>query len=961
MVSAEKMQYDGFLSYSAASDYQTARRVEAFLEAFHKLAPPAGAAIRQLHVCRDGSDFKLPKLTRRESADEDPIWEIIVSQLIKAKYLLVLCSPAATKSPWVAREVSWFIENRGRDSVLPLVTAGLDPIRTPQECFPEGLIAAGIHRERIWYDLRGRRSNVRGEGVRDHEDEMVRIASDLLDWDAQTFGPLSTLWQREQLKVRRRQATLVSSVAAVMILLAGFATWKAFQAREEAILARIASLISTAGSQRDPMTSVLILNEAASLAGNSAPYGATNIAAHLARTIRPMVVLRGHQAAVVSVAFNRLGDKLLTASQDGTARIWPADFRGSPTVLSSSGASLVDAAFSHDDRLIVAASADGTARIWSTDGTTAPVVLRGHEQALRAARFSPDDTLVITASENATARIWSVAGGSSLQVLRGHNAAVRSAVFNSKGDRVVTASDDGTSKVWSTNGTSQPMNFGFPWRVKFSSASFSPDGRTVIVASSDGTGWIWSPADEFPFITLVGGSISLSSAAFSPNGKWIVTAQLGRVHVWKTDGLNPLSKTNESYLSFDTHSLVRKAVFSPDSTRVAAVAEDGSARVWTIDGSQEVLLMGSHEAPVLDVAFSPDGARLATASSDSTIRIWEVAPASEPVIADVHRGPIAGVQFDSNAGRPVTRTKDSTIWLWRREGGKFVQTGHDNEPVRSVSLSPSGRNIVTVTEDGTVALLDADKFQQLFRLPGTDSGVRAASVNNEATILAISEQNSVQLRRVDEKGPPLLLRGHQGRVNSARFSPDDSRVVTAGQDKTVRVWRTDGKGDPVVFSGHQGTVIDAVFSRDGRYIVSVSDDTTARVWDTTGKIQPRILGGHSGPVFSAAFSEDGTKVVTGSVAEAKVWRLDTLDVPIELNTGSGRVLAVSFNRDGTETLTGTDDGRLWIWHTDWRWLVTNNGRATHACLSADQRAHLLGEIPLTAQAEYRKCQRLLIR
>jgi WD40 repeat protein len=637
-VSAEKMQYDGFLSYSAASDYQTARRVEAFLEAFHKLAPPAGAVIRQLHICRDGSDFKLPKHTGRESAHEDPIWEIIVSQLMKAKYLLVLCSPAATNSPWVAREVSWFIENRGRDSVLPLVTAGLDPIRNPHECFPEGLIAAGIHRERIWYDLRGRRSNVQ-KGVRDHEDEMVRVASDLLDWDAQTFGPLSTLWQREQLKVRQRQATLVSSVAAVLVLLAGFATLKAFQAREEAILARIASLVSAAGSQRDPATSVLTLNEVASLAGNSAPYGATNIAVRLARTIRPVAVLRGHQATVVSVAFNRLGDKLLTASQDGTARIWPADLRGLPTVFSGSGASLVEATFSHDDRLIVAASADGTARIWSTDGTTAPVVLRGHEQALRTARFSPDDALVITASEDATARIWSVAGGPSLRVLRGHNAAVRSAVFNSEGDRVVTASDDGTSKVWSTNGTSQPVNFGFPRRARFSSASFSPDGREVIVASSDGTGWIWSPASEFPFITLVGGSASLSSAAFSPNGKWIVTAQLGRVQVWKTDGLNPLSKTNESYLSFDTHSLVRKAVFSSDSTRVAAVGEDGSARVWTIDGSQEELLMGSHEAPVLDVAFSHDGTRIATASSDSTIRIWDVAPASEPVIADVHLGP----------------------------------------------------------------------------------------------------------------------------------------------------------------------------------------------------------------------------------------------------------------------------------------------------------------------------------
>src|SRR5215469_13555193 len=143
------MQYDGFLSYATASDYQTARKVESFLESFHKLAPPAGASIRQLQVCRDASDFKLPKPSSGEAADEDPIWHIILSQLQQAKYLLVLCSPAAAKSPWVAKEVAWFIENRGPVAILPLVPMGTDPVGNPPECFPKELISAGVHSGRI--------------------------------------------------------------------------------------------------------------------------------------------------------------------------------------------------------------------------------------------------------------------------------------------------------------------------------------------------------------------------------------------------------------------------------------------------------------------------------------------------------------------------------------------------------------------------------------------------------------------------------------------------------------------------------------------------------------------------------------------------------------------------------------------------------------------------------------------
>ena len=64
------------------------------------------------------------------------------------------------------------------------------------------------------------------------------------------------------------------------------------------------------------------------------------------------------------------------------------------------------AVFSRDGERVVTASADGTARIWEAAGGGDPIVLSGHESMVRSAAFSPDGERVVTALEDGTARIW---------------------------------------------------------------------------------------------------------------------------------------------------------------------------------------------------------------------------------------------------------------------------------------------------------------------------------------------------------------------------------------------------------------------------------------------------------------------------------------------------------------------------------------------------------------------------
>jgi WD40 repeat protein len=408
-------------------------------------------------------------------------------------------------------------------------------------------------------------------------------------------------------------------------------------------------------------------------------------------------ILRGSGAAINTAKFDASGDRIVTTSEDGIARVYDTRTRDLSTTLATTSGSLKDAVFGDKGALVATAGTDGRARIWNaTLGTLSPLVLGG-STPLASVAFSQGSTMLATGGTGIT-RVWRVGtpekarvGGVILDAtinpakpaMIGVASPVRRAYLWTRGTATlqrlgsrssngIAFSDDGKyvltitrvpgqaprTLVWSTSAPSAgPLGarrFVAPGIALFHHPSFSRDDHSVVLSTSQGARvWAWQSTKAGRLSPRFGGSLrfpNVYAAQYSPDGSVIVTGETGVLHLWRARDVDPTTGVSsprpiqgpEMRLG---SSGVTAVAFDRHGSHVAAGDGEGDVRVWDVRSHRPTSGRLNIPAIVQDVSFSSDGERLLIAGTDGTVRVWNWRSGQVLATLPLHAGAARAAEY----------------------------------------------------------------------------------------------------------------------------------------------------------------------------------------------------------------------------------------------------------------------------------------------------------------------------
>jgi WD40 repeat protein len=582
-----------------------------------------------------------------------------------------------------------------------------------------------------------------------------------------------------------------------------------------------------------------------------ASAGTTTILVRDVVTGRVQRVLKGHTSlgpwhAPVSVAFSRDSRTLVSASPDGTMKLWPMDRAEEPQTLQPKLGEIWGMAVSADGRFVAAGGRNGRIHVWKWGqwDTPSEIKVTPDEQGRVGGclALSPDGELLAVGREedrwDVPIRIYKTTDGKvtlsvTANVKKGPFPLVPQGITFSRDGRYLAAFVGAwKAGVWDVASGKSVADFPFE---QFGSVAFSPDGKVLAVPGIDHV-VLYDVASQKRERVLDAGHGPFRSVAFSPDGKLLAgSCHRGIVHVWDT------TTWKEKYLERGHLHYVRGLAISPDVGALLSVGDDDTLRRWDLGrpGMNEILHQflaeDFHNGPTpqgsASVAYSPDGRSFALLvrgngalrGKDETAMIaWDAATTKKRWSLQLSPATLCPhtIAFSPDGKTLAGQCVDGGVRLWDAENGREIYRFGSMGTSSGLAFSQDGKLLAVASQDkeGSVKVWNVASGAEIHSWK--DTAMTAAVFRPDGQVLVTGHSDgTISVWDLAEGKKKRTLRGHAAQVQSLKFIPDGKTLISSGHDGTIRLWNPDWERARQVIAlgpAHQRLVMD--LDPSGKYL-----------------------------------------------------------------------------------------------------------------------------------------------
>lgn len=469
--------------------------------------------------------------------------------------------------------------------------------------------------------------------------------------------------------------------------------------------------------------------------------------------------------------------------------------------------------------------------------------------------------------------------------------------------RCFTAGDDSKLKLWNLDTGQVEREDTLAGRVL--KLSTSPDRQRLALEFANGTVSIRSAVDGAAVAEVAVGDAP-HNFGFSPDGQRLIS------------GKQILDAATGAVIeSFgDPHGQASAAVLLKDGQTLARMV---GAKIQLSTVAALLAEVQAHAGPVTALEFSSRGGQLFSTGEDAQVVQWRTSNLTEmrrhgPLLAPARRlaadAPgrliVAALEHPEGGGH---------VQLWQAVDGQPLPTIRTAQPIAALALSEDAAHLHVALADGQVAQYrTADGALLETRAAGEP--VAALALSTDGRLLTALCAAKICQWSVAPAAPRLRLSGHTAHIYGLDFSPDGTKLASAGADHLVMLWNTADGANYATAKGHGSPVYAVAFRPDGAQLASCGLDRTIRLWNPADGAQQRELKEEiADGLYSLSYHRDGARLLSAGLA--KMWQEwdPAQDKPLRTTPGhTDPIYRVAYNAAGTRVATVGYTGQLRIWN-----------------------------------------------